>query len=363
MTDLAAEFADIAVDDAAIPLETVLAPRSEEEAAAVLAAAARSATAIVPWGGGSQQGLGARVDAAVAVLTRHLPNHVEWSPDDLTVVAGAGVKIADLERQLAGGGQSAVLSETPGSGTVGGAVATGLSGWRRYRYGPTRDRILEVRLVTGDGRIVRGGGRVVKNVSGYDLPRLVTGSLGSLGLITEVCFKLWPIGAEVRTVRVADPFAADALLYRPLAVIADRSGGWVFLAGTAADVEAAVDVLQGDARDGLVWPDDPDGDLAGIVRVPAGDVPDAVARIPDHFNYLAGVGVGEIRFGGPSDSGAVDLLRRYAEARGGSVVITRGGNGLDPWGTPPASLSLQARVKAAFDPRRVCNPGRLPGGL
>ncbi|NIV25710.1 MAG: FAD-binding protein, partial [Gemmatimonadetes bacterium] len=105
-------------------------------------------------------------------------------------------------------GQTAVLPETPGSGTVGGAIASGASAWRRLRYGPIRDRVLETVMATGDGRVVKAGGRLVKNVTGFDIPRLATGSYGSLGVIGQVCLKLWPTGTRFAGVPADDAAAA-----------------------------------------------------------------------------------------------------------------------------------------------------------
>ena len=119
--------------------------------------------------------------------------------------------------------------ETPGAATVGGVLAAAISGYRRARYGPTRDRILEVTVVTGDGRIVKAGGRVVKNVTGYDLPRLVVGSLGSLGVIVSACLKLWPLPAASATITLDDPVLAGSV-YRPLAVLSDLDRTRVFVA-------------------------------------------------------------------------------------------------------------------------------------
>ena len=158
----------------------------------MLTAASTDRTAVLLWGGGTHQGIGGRVSPGVVLATSRLDRIVSWEPEDLTVVVEAGVRIGDLDDLLAEKGQSAVLPETMPDATVGGVVAGGISGYRRARYGPTRDRVLEVTLVTGDGRIVTGGGQVVKNVSGYDLPRLATASFGGLGLVGRVCLKLWP---------------------------------------------------------------------------------------------------------------------------------------------------------------------------
>ena len=148
-------------------------------------------------------GIGHRFDPDLILSTARLDRIIAWEPDDLTVVVEAGVTVEDLEEMLAGKGQTALLSEQPGPATVGGAVAAAISGWRRFRYGPLRDRVLEVTLVTSDGRVVTAGGRLVKNVTGYDIPRLAAGSFGSLGLIARVCLKLWPLPAACATVRVS----------------------------------------------------------------------------------------------------------------------------------------------------------------
>ena len=181
-----------------------VAPSTLEDTANILAIASRYSLPVLVWGGGTHQGMGGRVDPAVVLSTARLDSIVDWQPEDLTVVVEAGVRVADLEDRLAGRNQTAVLPEASGRATVGGVVAAGVSGFRRLRYGPTRDRMLEVDLVTGDGRVVRGGGRVVKNVTGYDLPRLATGSFGSLGLIGRVCLKLWPLPEARRTVTLAE---------------------------------------------------------------------------------------------------------------------------------------------------------------
>ena len=145
--------------------------------------------------------------------------------------------LRDFLDQLEQRGQTAVLPEDVPGATVGGVVACGLSGWRRLRYGPTRDRVLETVSVTGDGRVIRGGARLVKNSTGYDLPRLLTGSFGSLGLIVQVCLKLWPEPEEHVTVTIDDPERAAAA-YRPLAVIEDRAAAiaWAIDNARADDI-------------------------------------------------------------------------------------------------------------------------------
>ena len=186
MRVLRRRFGDLAVSVEGAPdVKLALAPEEPGQVAAVLQAASQRELSVVPWGGGTHQGYGGRVAPAFLLSTSRMDRIVDWQPEDLTVVVEAGVRVGDLERRLAEAGQTALLPEAPGEATVGGCVAAGVSGWRRLRYGPIRNRVLEVVLATGEGRIVRGGARVVKNVAGYGLPRLAVGSLGN-----------WPVGSR-----------------------------------------------------------------------------------------------------------------------------------------------------------------------
>jgi glycolate oxidase FAD binding subunit len=223
---------------------------------------------------------------------------------------------------------------------------------------------LEVDLVTGDGRIVRGGGRVVKNVTGYDLPRLAAGSFGSLGLVGRVCLKLWPLPTAAMTVTLPEPRIDYG--YRPMAVGEERDRVLVFLGGTLSEVEARTAELGGSYQDGWQWPGPPSGEMQFSLRVPPRSLREAVGRIPTAWSYQALPGVGEIRIGaGTFELGSFTKLRDWAENRGGALVVMNAPEmvyeTVDPWGTAPAGLELQRRVAARFDPDRVVNPGRLPG--
>jgi glycolate oxidase FAD binding subunit len=366
---LAKAFPDLLVPTRAdMPVEAVvLAPPSAEGAARVLDAASEHRVPVTMWGSGTHQGYGYPVGAKIVLSTERMTTVVEWSPADLTVIVEAGVPVAELATTLAQRGQTAVLPE--GSGTVGGAVAAGLSGWARLRYGPIRDRTLEVVLATGDGRLVRGGAPVVKNVTGYDLPRLAAGSFGSLGLICRIALKLWPIGAYAATVSVPDAEEALGTAYAPQAVIEEDGVARVYLAGTEDEVKAQTAQLGGTAAEGLDWPRPLAGDSLLVIRVPAAHTRAAVDRVPPGWTYQASFGVGEVRLGGPADEAVPTLtsLRAWAEELDGSVVVERAPaelyRSVDPWGDPGPSLTLQRRVKAAFDPLGVCNAGRLPGQL
>ncbi len=316
-------------------------------------------------GGGTRQGFGSPKPPDVILDMSGFSGIEEWDPDDLTVTAGAGTPVAELEATLNERSQTAVLPEVPGVSTIGGVVSAGASSLRRGRLLGTRERMLEVTLVTGDGRVIRAGGRVVKNVTGYDLPRMVVGAFGSLGVIVSICLKLWPRPPAAATVTVPDMETA-AQVTRPLAVLEENDAKRVFLWGTYTEVEAITDRLEGDVAEGHAWPSDPEGAWRWSLRVPPALTGPALERLPAGWRFLAIHGVGEVRAASEDADGASDL-RSWAEETGGSLVVVaapqEGLDGFDPWGKPPPGLEVQRRLIAQFDPARVINPGRLPAGL
>jgi len=350
--------------EGAPPAEMSVAPDSAEQIARLLDFASEHGLVVLPWGSGLHQGFGGRIEPDVIVSTSRLSGVIEWNPGDLTVVAGSGTTLGLLDDEIASRRQSAVLPELAVDATVGGVIAAGVSGWRRFRYGPSRDRLLQVEFVTGDGRVVTGGARVVKNVTGYDLPRLLTGSFGSLGIITTVCLKLWPLPEAMVTVKTDDPDRALAVTFRPQAVLETGDGVSVFLAGTEAEVEAQATTLAGEVSPGHSWPDEPADECVVRVRVVPVDVSSTLARITTD-RFIGAHGVGEIV--AAIDPDGIEDLREWVEARGGSVVVERAPDAVyetvDPWGAAPLTIDLQRRIKMAFDPLRVLVPGRLPGGV
>jgi hypothetical protein len=330
----------------------------------LLARATASAHKVLVRGAGTHQGYGYAVEPDVTLSTARLNRILAWEPDDLTVVVEPGVAVSELEQLLATKNQTALLPEGDGPGTVGGVLAAGLSGYRRARYGPTRDRVLETTIVTGDGRVVRGGARVVKNVTGYDLPRLVVGSFGSLGVIVSTCLKLWPRPRATATV-ILDP-ATEVAVYRPLAVLETPAETRIYLGGTPEEVEAQARQLGGSKHDGLHWPAPIRDSYVWSLRVVPSHLPGTLRKLPDSTNYIAQVRVGEVTFGTGSPDGIVEL-RAWTEALGGSLINASrpdsDGDPIDPWGEPPSTIDLQRRLISGFDPARVVNPGRLPGRI
>jgi glycolate oxidase FAD binding subunit len=169
-------------------METV-APASAGEAAALLA----SGRMVRPRGGGTKWAWGGLPDPDVVLSTERLDRVVEHNAGDLTAVLGVGVRLADAQRTFAEAGQMLALDPPGADATVGGIVATADSGPRRHRYGAPRDLLLGITVALSDGTVARSGGRVIKNVAGYDLAKLFAGSFGRLGTIVEVVVRLHPI--------------------------------------------------------------------------------------------------------------------------------------------------------------------------
>jgi FAD/FMN-containing dehydrogenase len=168
-----------------------------------------------------------------------------FDPAEMTVRVQAGTTVAELDATLGEHGQMVPLDPVhPDRATVGGVLCVGHSGIRRLRYGPIRDTVLEVRFVTAEGRLAKAGGPVVKNVSGFDLCRLMVGALGTLGCLAEVVLRTYPQpAASVWVTAEADPDEVRRHLFRPSAILSDGSGVWVLLEGHPLDIAAEREAL------------------------------------------------------------------------------------------------------------------------
>jgi len=257
-----------------------------------------------------------------AVSTSRMTGIVDYKPDDLTVVVRCGTTLEELDETLQATGHSAVLPESSPGRTVGGVIASGASGYRRLRYGPTRDRVIGIKFVTGYGEVVNAGGQLVKNVTGYDIPRLMTGSYGALGFVAEISLKLWPLPTEPQTVQVEDPASARAALYQPTAVLETETGGFIYVPGPD-DSPAGSSVSPG-----YDWPTPLEEEVAISVNTPARLVRDTIVRVRDlgADRYVAqhGIGVVDVGWRGVGESQILDL-RAWTESHGGSLVLHRRG--------------------------------------
>jgi FAD/FMN-containing dehydrogenase len=198
-----------------------------------------SAGPVAAVGGRTQWDVGGPLDPTVPVREVRAPaGVVAVEAADMTVRVRAGTTVGELDDALASAGQTVALPAWPGV-TVGGVLAVGRSGLRHLGWGPVRDTVLEVRFVSADGTVVKAGGPTVKNVSGFDLCRLLVGSVGTLGLLAEVVLRTRPLPAAERWVAgEADPFTLVRRLHRPASVLWDGTTTWVLLDGHPADVEA-----------------------------------------------------------------------------------------------------------------------------
>ena len=394
-------------------------PGTVEQAAGVLQAAASLGMAVVPRGSGRTISWGmppARCDV-VADMTR-MDRILEHAAGDLVVRAEAGVTLGQLAVVLAEKGQRLAL-DGPAAATVGGVVATGAAGPLRLRYGTPRDLLIGITVVRADGRVVHAGGKVVKNVAGYDIGKLFAGSLGTLGLITEAIFRLHPLAAltaYVTTEYDGTAAAAEAVLAAaasPLQASAaevDRPGPGspvrvgMLLEGTADGVseraERMTGVLGPGAQTSLVAPewwaqrgeaDGPGGGTGGgtLIRVTFWaaelrqvlDAIDAVAvdaGVAPAVSGSAGAGVLYVALDAGADPDQVAVFVRAlraatghggedpsALARGSAVVLTAPKAvqaSVDMWGPVPA-LALMRAVKRQFDPHNTMAPGRFAGGI
>lgn len=343
-----------------------------EQAQARIRAAAEAGTPLRIRGGGTKDFLGGE-PLGELLDTRMHSGVIAYDPSELVLTVRAGTRIAEVEATLAAAGQCLPF-EPPhfGAGTtVGGCVASGLSGPRRPYAGAVRDYLLGVSLIDGRGQLLRFGGQVMKNVAGFDTFRLQAGAMGTLGLIGEVSFKVLPAPeADETRVFEADAAAALATMNRlagqplPLAGAVHHRGRLLLrLAGNPAAVRAALAQLGGDplADAGAFWM------ALREQRHPffAGDAPLWRLAVKPTAPPLAGEGIDElIDWGGGQrwlrSSRPGDDLRTLAVAHGGHATLFRHGLRREGFQPPvPALMALHRRLKASFDPAGILNRGRL----
>ena len=397
----------------------ILEPTNERHAAAVLRLANDAGLAVIPRGGATKLGWGnppTRADV--------LDKIVEHAWADLTVSVEAGCAIQKLQTALAHHGQRLALDPLwPVEATIGGVLSTNDSGSLRLRFGALRDLIIGVTLALPDGTLASSGGRVVKNVAGYDLPKLVTGALGNLAVITRAIFRLHPLPRNAKTLTISgcnleemqrlilaiqDSQLAHTALQARIAQVAEPVVDILF-EGTAEGIAAQEDQLRALASPSLVtesgptvwnasqtlWSSADSAAMAKITTLPAtiARTVESVQRITNahqaHWKLTTqATGIGWLRLEGAPESlyDSLSDLRYEIEHAGGSLVVLhqpadaqhaelqqtdqkRGATGRDEskrieaWGQGGDALPLMRAVKNQFDPKHTLNPGRFVGGI
>ncbi len=383
----------------------VVEPADSDEIAKVLRAADDGGLAVIPRGGGTKLDWGnppRRAD--VVVSTARLSGIVEHAWADLTVTVQAGCTIEALQARLAEHGQRLAADPLwPARATIGGALATNDTGALRLRFGGWRDLVIGTTVALADGTLARSGGKVVKNVAGYDLSKLMTGAVGTLGVVTTAVFRLHPLPRAARTLsaavadfahaqRVIAALQDSTLVYAAAAVRAadgQATAVDVLIEGTAAGVDAQTAALRAlvedarleespaavwQARD-VLWTEPGGGPIvkiSGLVTELAATL-DLVRRVAAAANVrwralCHGTGLAWARFldTPPDWPAVVGTLRSATAAYGGSVTILRpapSGPPCDTWDDVGGARTLMAAVKRQFDPRDTLNPGRFVSSL
>jgi glycolate oxidase FAD binding subunit len=383
----------------------VIEPANEQELARVLALANEAGLAVIPRGGGTKLDWGnppGRVDMVLS--TARLNRVIEHAWADLVVTVEAGCTIQTVQTTLAKYGQRIACDPLwPDRATVGGVLSMNDSGALRLRYGALRDLIIGVTLALPDGTLASSGGKVVKNVAGYDLPKLATGALGTLGIITRAIFRLHPLSKQSLTLTIETPdpettqrailsiqdsklahsalqarFSADAspkldiLLEGTTAGIVGQRTELTTLIAPLASTEADSAVWQ--ARQQLFTPDAGATAIAKLSVLPASIA--ATAALMEHAAQghhvrwsavLQATGIGWLRLEGatPNISSALASLRSAIEKEQGSLTALRKPPEMafDAWGNVGDALPLMRALKREFDPRGTLNPGLFVGGI
>jgi glycolate oxidase FAD binding subunit len=399
-----------AVDDR-VPA-VVCAPGIPEQVVTVLRICAENSAVLTPWGGGIGMRVGnLHLEMCVAMDTAGLNRVVDHDHANLTVTAQSGIALSRLQEVLSGRQQFLPFdAPRPAQATVGGTVAMNLNGPRRGYYGGIRDLVIGVKAALITGEQIKSGGKVVKNVAGYDMCKLFTGSLGTLGVITEVTARVAPIPETAATILVGGSFGnvngyAARLLSSPLLPVAIVLLNWpvpnadkkrwtvaVWCAGFEASVarhladgqdlaqqlSVETGTLRGEDHDAF-WQRVRDFPLEEGRCVYRAVVPlAAVGRMIEGVNQMAEPGPalladmmsGVVWLSLPAIDEAVGIwpqLVSLAAAEGGHALMfsapSKIKKGLDVWGRPPASLSLMSAIKRQFDPENLLNPGRFVGGI
>lgn len=284
-------------------------------------AAAEFAEQVGPQGEVTIEGLASRGGSVPGIRCVSAPAGIEWiEPAEMTIKCGAGTAVDVVDAALAEHGQRVAV---PSGGTIGGALSLGRSGIRRLGYGPMRDALLQAHYVSAKGEVVKAGGPTVKNVSGFDLCRLLVGSRGTLGFLSDVILRTRPRGeSEQWFSSDRDPWGLLTELYRPTSMLWNGTTTWVLLEGHEEDIRSQAESNGLQSADGP-----PDLPIEARWSLPPSELPSL--RIAAPGSFVAEVGVGIVHHTHSSSRAEPDI----------------------------ATAELHRRIKSEFDPTGRLNPG------
>ncbi len=391
----------------------VIQPETPQDVANALAEAEARGLGVAPVGGGTALALGnvpERLDVALSL--EGLTGILAYEPADLTLSVAAGTRFAEVQAVLAEHGQTLPIDvPEPERATIGGLVATGLSGPRRYGLGTLRDLLIGIAVAHPNGTVSKAGGLVVKNVSGFDLMRLYHGSLGTLAVIVSANFKVVPLARYETTVLAPFSSLDEALAatirvrnsrVRPAALEITRSSEQWWVAARIEGRESTVKLLTSECRD-LMLADTQTRDAGesaawwqayiaeeslasqnGMTMIRLGVLPrqlgplihEALERASaanlrvKRIHISPGLGAAIVTLALPEDEATIEQFHRWRNAlvhSADSVTVLAAPpalkRGIDVWGEPQQTLGVMRALKAEFDPKRVLNPGRFAGGI
>lgn len=389
-------------------------PRTQEQLAAVIAAAHSNNWRVLPCGSGSKLSWGGLAkDIDVVVSTERINRLIEHAVGDLTITVEAGMKFSHLQAILADSHQFLALDPAkPELATIGGIVATADTGSWRQRYGSVRDQLLGITFVRADGQIAKAGGRVVKNVAGYDLMKLFTGSYGTLGIISQVTFRVYPLQEASGTVvltgmaeaisQAADilrgsaltPTQADLLSIKLVSSLGLGKG--LGLIARFQSISESVkeqsnrllEVGQKLGLDGAIYSDGDEATLwqrlrecmhssptKSVITCKIGVLPTAAVEILTQVELgmiHSGTGLGMLQL--DSQSQVLEVRDQLRSAGGDRIQANNGfltileapvtvKQQVDVWGYTDNALPLMRRIKKQFDSKNILSPGRFVGGI
>ena len=388
------------------PPSCIVYPRAQQQLAAVIATAYTNNWHVLPCGSGSKLSWGGLVKGVdIVVSTERINQLIEHAVGDLTVTVEPGMKFSDLQALLVKSRQFLAVDPTaPESATIGGIVATGDTGSLRQRYGSVRDQLLGITFVRADGQIAKAGGRVVKNVAGYDLMKLLTGSYGTLGFISQLTFRVYPLPEASGTVvltgsaeavsQAADilrgsaltPVQADLLSTKLVSSLGLGEGlGLIarFQSISESVKEQSNRVLEVGQKlglDGAIFADGDEANLwqrlqerihttatESVITCKIGVLPTAAVEILTQVELgliHIGSGLGLLQL---EDKNQVLKVRDRTQASRGFLTILEAPvavkEQIDVWGYTGNALSLMRRIKEQFDSKNILSPGRFVGGI